>query len=443
MTSVIHINDNKLIIESEIGSGRFAQSQGYAWLKDGHVVFDLDVENKKDSAVHNCRRNPQQINSHYWQHCDQTSLAKNNAGMRHSADLIWSHLSKLVAQYNLTDVVFVVPSHYQTTNIQLLLGIAQSCGLKVTGVVNKSLLLLHDQVLDQGNYLHIDFQLHQTVCSQLNFANDALALEDVEVLHNVSLQSMQDSFLKTMQSSFIQSTRFDPLHYADTEQQLFDQLPVLAELIQKQGKARPAVEHQSQLHNISIERKQWDDAIHHELTSISNVVEQIGALKVFYSLNGLLISDLSKLNTESNPVVLNDEVSINSPIIKAELNSRQDELVYLTSIELSVHQRNDTASTKPDKLATEAKNVDKQSSKSDIADLHLLAEGIAIPLHKANVSIQGNQLKINSGIGNYSDMISSGALQIMTDPSRSQLQANDRLMSDRADGVITVIEVVE
>ena len=145
MAALIHINDNNLVIQQ---GETLSRSQGFAWLKDGEVYFDLQSQN---NAVANCRIEPQQINTRYWQQCEQTSIAANDSGMRHAADLIWRHMGELKKVHALDQVVLVVPSHYQASNLELLLGIAGSCGLRVVGLLNKAVFALHQRITREGS----------------------------------------------------------------------------------------------------------------------------------------------------------------------------------------------------------------------------------------------------------------------------------------------------
>jgi len=157
--------------------------------------------------------------------------------MRHAADLVWKHLSDLREQRGLQSLVLVVPSHYRESNLQLLLGIANSSGLNVKGLTNKAVLALHDRVAQPGNYLHVDVQLHQTVVSVVKCDKGNVSLGAIEVLQDVGIHAMQEAILKGLQKNFIQGDRFDPLHDAGTEQQLFNQIPDIARQINETGKA--------------------------------------------------------------------------------------------------------------------------------------------------------------------------------------------------------------
>jgi len=149
----------------------------------------------------------------------------------------------------------VVPSHYRESNLQLLLGIAKACQLEVKGLVNKAVVALQSQAPADGDYWHFDVQLHQTVCSRVHVSGGLLKLGDIEILSDVGIHLMQEALLKGLQNNFIQNSRFDPLHDAATEQQLFDQLAPIAMQLSEAGKASVGLEHQGRLHNATLDNK--------------------------------------------------------------------------------------------------------------------------------------------------------------------------------------------
>ena len=65
MLQTLHINDNNLVLQTlhEDGGSQTQTSQGYAWLKDSQVEFDINSESV--SPVGQCRKFPQQINNRY------------------------------------------------------------------------------------------------------------------------------------------------------------------------------------------------------------------------------------------------------------------------------------------------------------------------------------------------------------------------------------------
>jgi hypothetical protein len=454
MSAIIHINDNNILVHK---GDRAIRSQGYAWLSGAQVYFDLDAQN---NAVKHCRLEPQQINSSYWQQCAQTSITSNQSGMRHAADLIWRHLGELQTTQALSEVKLVVPSHYQAANLQLLLGICKASNLQVNGVVNKAVIALQQNISQAGHYLHIDVQLHQTVCSEViakvNSSGVAsVVLGEIEILHEIGLQAMQDALLRGIQQRFILSDRFDPLHYAETEQQLFDQLPALASALRAQGTANISVDYQGRQHATSIDLKQWNSALEPYAQQLDTVLINAPVDHRYYDFNGfqaLSFSNDKQTSIDQNKAVLMAQAAVLNALTSSELTDDADKIIYRTELRLELDQALSTTEQQDELLVSSApvapsqdenQQADSNSNQGEDAPTHLLQAGQAIQLGNAQIELDGRQIKLQYGpSSNLTELLESGKLFILGDTSRNQLRVDDRLGSELADGVITLIKVL-
>jgi len=434
MVDVLHINDNQLRLHC--ASEQFV-SQGYAWLAGEQVHFDLN-DDVHTSSVKRCRLAPQEINNRYWMQCDQSAISQNVAGMRHAADLIWQHLSQLKQRFNLSELALVVPSHYRAENLQLLLGVAKACDLQIKALINKASLAVSLSEPIDGDYIHLDVQLHQTVSSRLNLSDGTVSLGEVEIIQDVGIHVMQEALLRGLQDSFIKNDRFDPLHDANTEQQLFDQLPQIAEHIVANGKANIGVEHQGKLHSTSIDAKDWNTL----LGDFSSRLAQASSGQTFVDLNSAFgatsltgLSDIGVITLHGTPV-FDSEVLVNA-------QGADSAVVYQTDLPIPGTTAAPVTRKSPTSAVSEVANkiTDSVPPNSDTAT-HLLSAGKAISITRAQVSMDGNVLSISAGDAtNVASLLVGGKLFVMNDEGRTQLKPNDRLGSHLADGVITVIQV--
>ena len=442
MPTLLYINDNNLLIQA---NDQIHRSQGYAWLRGSEVFFDNDAQN---SAVKNCRRSPQEINNRYWQQCEQSAISNNSAGMRHSADLVWRHLSELKQQRGLHELVLVVPSHYQASNLQLLLGIAKSCGLEVVGLVNKSVLALHDKVASDGDYLHIDIQLHQSVNTVVTVQSGRVQLGSVEIIQNVGIYAMQDALLKSLQHSFIQNDRFDPLHYASTEQQLFDQLSDVANEIEKVGKGNVNVEHESRVHSTSVDKKQWSSVVSPILKKLINSALATNTQATYVDANAVFtVGNMSVGNSVGLADLPAAGMSMLDPIstVDSQLlisNTNTPGIVdYLTDLPVTAtHSANSKERAITPAVPAETKTPTAALNGGQAS--HLLQAGVALPIAKSELRADGGQLTLHEvDVGNVQAMLDEQKIFVLNDSDRRELRANDRLGSNLADGVVAVINV--
>ena len=437
MTHILYINDNNLRLQHFVdGDGSsVVRSQGYAWFKGDQIIFDID---EASPLVKFCRLAPQEMNTRYWQQCEKSSISNNTAGMRNAADVLWMHLSKLKKQNGITELVLVVPSHYQSTNLELLLGITESLEIKVMAIVNGALLALQNKLGADGRFVHLDVQLHHTVVSYIEVQNGIARLDDVEIIQGVSIQAMNDELLKTLQTHFIQNDRFDPLHNAETEQQLFDDLSAIAVQVNQSAKAIVNVEFQGQLYSTSIDDKVWNHALTPFMDQLLAVCAK--AEHAFIQMNGSFENKSLPQLVKSRVTLLNDLLLSNVPKF-ANAHRSEAGLQYIT--ELKVLKKLTTKRVESKVDIQPAPKENKKSSLTQINATHLLQAGVAVPIKQAKLKMENQQLTLHmSSVGNAQTLLAEGKLVVLNDESCREFRANDRLGSHLVDGVVTVIKVL-
>jgi len=443
MTHILYISDNNLRLQSfaENSPLSLVRSQGYAWFKDDQVIFDTD---KVNAPIKFCRLAPEQMNTRYWQQCEKSSIGNNAAGMRNAADILWKHISELKKQNNIERLVLVVPSHYQSSNLQLLLGVIQSLEINVTGIINGALLALKNKLDSDGRIVHLDVQLHQTAASYIDVKSGIAKLGDVEIIQSVGIQAMHDALLKTLQAHFIQNDRFDPLHNAETEQQLFDNLSDIALQVNQSAKAVVNVEFQNQLYSTSIDDKIWNNA----LTPFTEQLLASGskAEHAFIQMNASFDPRALPQLIAPKVTLLKDLLLSKVPSLSNQDNAN-DGLEYIT--EIKVAKAANKAIEKKVALQPELQSkVVKKAAKNISTSLkgiatHLLQSGVAIPIVQAHLKMENQQLTLHAlEKGNAQALLSSGKLIVLGDESCKEFNVNDRIGSHLVDGVVTVIEVL-
>jgi len=438
MVDVLHINDNNLIVQS---ADELFFSRGYAWLKGNDVIFDLG---DGESPLSHCRLAPQEMNNRYWQQCEQSAIPANGARMRHAADLVWQHLSQLKQAKNLQKLVLVVPSHYRESNLQLLLGIAKACQLEVVGLTNKAVVALQNYRHKDGDYWHFDVQLHQTICSRISVGNGVVKLGDVEILSDVGIHLMQEALLKGLQNNFIQNDRFDPLHDAATEQQLFDQLPSIAAQLSENGKASIGLQHQGRLHNTTLDSKEW----HALLKPFSDSLLKMNhsAQMSYVDLNAAFGTTGLDALSDAGVIHIVDPAPVSLDLLVQAPGSQS--IIYKT--ELPINTRDASSSVKAAQPKATATAPSSTTTKQTVnttapanAATHILHAGRAVPINAAQLTTDNGVLGLKQGdAGDVQVLLDSGKLFILNDESRTQMQVNDRIGSQLADGVATVIQVL-
>jgi hypothetical protein len=78
---------------------------------------------------------------------------------------------------------------------------------------------------DQGLVVHVDIHLHRAVLTGIE-VHDSVRRVFNHSLEGHGLVQLHDRWVKLIADLFVQTTRFDPLHRAESEQAIYDRLPL-------------------------------------------------------------------------------------------------------------------------------------------------------------------------------------------------------------------------
>jgi hypothetical protein len=170
------------------------------------------------------RLQPVLASDRFWSDLSTESLARRDPPLSH-ADLAHAHLSSLwkdVAEDG-DAAVFAVPGSMRLHQVGLLLGIARRVGIPVAGVVDAAVAACAD-LPARAAVMHLDVQFHQAVLTEMQGAT-VLRRRRVEIAPRAGSKAIYTAWAQLVSEAMVRRTRFDPLHQAATEQQLYERLP--------------------------------------------------------------------------------------------------------------------------------------------------------------------------------------------------------------------------
>jgi hypothetical protein len=191
----------------------------------GFVHVDGDRVLLGSSAQARARLEPIYTHNRYWQELSVQPLARPGRQLGTFADLAYAQLSAIHVKVGASgdEALLAVPPHYTREQLGLLLGISQEAGFKTVGLVDAALASAA-LVTTSANTLLLDLYLHQAVVSV--FETGALLRRvRYESQPQLGWLALQARWIDAIAGEFVRRTRFDPLHHAQTEQQLWDRLP--------------------------------------------------------------------------------------------------------------------------------------------------------------------------------------------------------------------------
>ena len=375
-TLTVELNDTGIIVldESQASSRTVDPSPGFALLEGNQIVTGV-------AAWRGSRLKPRFIHSRFWEGMDTSPLTRPFPRKLTRADLIHAHLKEIWSSVKtqVDDVIFVVPGFHTEEQLGLLLGISQSCGMSVSGMVDASVAAASLGVSGE-NLVHLDLHLHRVVATKLRRSDD-LQRGRVEWDPKFGLLDLYDTWVKVIAQTFVHETRFDPLHLAETEQVLYQRLPQWLHVLCHQESTVVSIEAGGKTHSIELTREKV-------VRSVIPLYERIGrlskSLKTADEPTTLLLSHrLAELPGLEQHLVVEPDTRItpvSSVAAAAGALARKDhirtsegsgELTFVIRLPLEDARRRTKPPTVPGALSL---------SQDATIPTHVLYEGVAHPI---------------------------------------------------------------
>jgi hypothetical protein len=217
-TAALELNDAELYLAS--GATVTPGGPGYAALVQGQLCFG-------QAARAMLRAQPRQAHRRYWAELADTPLPVPLGAARTGAELVQAQLAALWALRGAADrALLVVPPGWSTVQLGLLLGIAGSAGIPVVGLVDAAVAASR-RPCPEASLWHLHGGLGQSVLSRIeqDAAGGVATVGVRHVIERCGLETLERGCAEFLARRFVESSRFDPLHTAASEQQLFDALP--------------------------------------------------------------------------------------------------------------------------------------------------------------------------------------------------------------------------
>ena len=215
-TGFIDLNDSG--IDQAIDGQVIATSPAYAVLDSGKLLIG-------QPALESARLYPRWTNNRFWHQLNTDPIPNATDLIRHHADLALSHLEALAGGFHTTsEVLIAVPGHYGRAELGLLLGLANSTDVPVVGLVDSGLISIASQA-PEDQALFLDISLHNITLTEYK-VDGALKKINNHLISESGLSTLWERWANAIAARFVQTSRFDPMHQAESEQQLFNRLPL-------------------------------------------------------------------------------------------------------------------------------------------------------------------------------------------------------------------------
>jgi hypothetical protein len=200
--------------------GEDRESPGFALPDETRLLVGRKAERR-------ARLHPLQVNNAFWDQLNTEPLKQASQYARNHAEMAHAHLAhiweKIRGRGN--EMVMAVPAFFARDQLGLILGITEALGIPLKGMVSLSVAAASKPCPDRV-LLHLDIHLHRSVVTFLE-QGERLTQKDVLTAKKKGLRHLYSEWVKAIAEAFVRKTRFDPLHEASTEQELYDRLPVV------------------------------------------------------------------------------------------------------------------------------------------------------------------------------------------------------------------------
>ncbi len=242
-----HLNDAGIVVCND--EQILYREPGVALLENERLTTGL-------AAYQSARLKPRYIHNHFWSELTTEPLTDRRFRHLSAADLASRQLEQLwqrVARPG-DRLAIAVPAYMDSANLGLLLGIAQALDIPVVAMVDAAVAATRRHYLHSVP-VHIDIGLHAATLTRLLQEGEAQVERSV-VVEDCGLLGLYDNWLRTIAEAFVQQSRFDPLHTAETEQMLQDRLPAWLEVAAATESVPMEVDYHGISHRAEIESLQ-------------------------------------------------------------------------------------------------------------------------------------------------------------------------------------------
>ncbi len=227
-----------------------AKSPGVALLESQGLLVG-------EAAAAAARLKPVLATDRFWSDLAADSVAQTAGPPVSHADLAHAHLAQLWNSIGRQgdEVVLAVPGTMRLHQLGLALGIARSIAMPVAGVVDTAVAACAG-LPAHATVLHLDVQLHQAVLTEMQGAS-LLRRRRVEISPRAGLKVMHAAWAQLVSEAMVRRTRFDPLHQAASEQQLYQRLPGWLDALATEEAVDAAIEVDSGSFTATLRREQF------------------------------------------------------------------------------------------------------------------------------------------------------------------------------------------
>jgi len=270
----IELSDAGIIV-AEGKSAELLAVDGHELESPGYAIPEKRRLLVGQSAKAKAHLLPLQVINRFWDQLDTEPPEHKNRHAQNHAEVACAHLSLIwdnVKQHG-NEVIIAVPDYYDRKQLGLVLGMAQELSIPVKGFVSLPIAASFTPY-PNAMLLHLDIHLHRFEIVSLH-QGDHLTREGSAAFQDISLDLLHRRWVESIAEEFVHATRFDPLHHAQTEQEMYNRLPSTLEILKNQSSFLFEISHGKQSYRITLFKDLLKDKSMAMYDEILQIIENI------------------------------------------------------------------------------------------------------------------------------------------------------------------------
>jgi hypothetical protein len=206
----------------------------------------------------------------------------DSSGSARAASLFTAELTRRLSESPRADgerVWLAAPVRVDPRGLGTVLGTARELALPVDGFIDAATVSVAALGLER-NAVVLELGLHHLAGTAVESDGKQARRRRAILGDRGGLIELYESWLKLISTAMVKRTRFDPLHVADTEQQLFDALPALLSDVAATGGATAGVSTSGSRFEVELSRDQLAESaqpIYREMLRVMHALRPAGA----------------------------------------------------------------------------------------------------------------------------------------------------------------------
>jgi hypothetical protein len=191
--------------------------------------------------------------------------------------LVAAELKARLAEQPIRDgerIWIATPAPAQPTGLEALLGIARRLGLPIDGFID-SAAVTTAALESERNTIVLELGLHHAAATAVDCEGSQARRRRSVLTERGGFIELYQVWLDLITTTMVKRTRFDPLHDAATEQQLFDAMPSLTREVASTGNTVAIVTKGKERFEVALTRDQFAQAAEPIYRSIIGLLHQL------------------------------------------------------------------------------------------------------------------------------------------------------------------------